>query len=76
MSPELYFAVMLITNPQKARRILLAEELENWFMDLFDDELEDIRMGTFLEKQEEYVDRIVDKIYHQQKRDLKKNVTT
>lgn len=61
MSPELYFAVMLITNPQKARRILLAEELENWFMDLFDDEFEDILEGTFKENQEIYIDRIVDK---------------
>lgn len=61
MSPELYFAVMLITNPQKARRILLAEELENWFMDLFDDEFEDILEGTFKDNQELYVDRIVDK---------------
>ena len=61
MSPELYFAVMLITNPQKARRILLAEELENWFMDLFDDEYEDILEGTFLDNQEVYIDRIVDK---------------
>ncbi len=61
MSPELYFAVMLITNPQKARRILLAEELENWFMDLFDDEFEDILEGTFKDNQELYIDRIVDK---------------
>lgn len=61
MNPELYFAVMLITNPQKARRILLAEELENWFMDLFDEEYEDILVGTFAEKQEVYIDRIVDK---------------
>ena len=62
MSPELYFAVMLITNPQKARRILLAEELENWFMDLFDEELNDIEFGIFLEEQENYVNRIADKI--------------
>ena len=61
MSPELYFAVMLITNPQKARRILLAEELENWFMDLFDDEYEDILEGTFKDNQELYIDRIIDK---------------
>ena len=61
MSPELYFAVMLITNPQKARRILLAEELENWFMDLFDEEYEDILDGTFRANQEIYVDRIIDK---------------
>ena len=61
MSPELYYAVMLITNPQKARRILLAEELENWFMDLFDDEYEDILDGTFSDNQEVYIDRIVDK---------------
>lgn len=61
MSPELYFAVMLITNPQKARRILLAEELENWFMDLFDEEFEDILDGSFKSNQEIYIDRIVDK---------------
>lgn len=61
ISPQLYFAVMLITNPQKARRILLAEELENWFMDLFDEEYEDIFNGTFLAKQDDYIDRIVDK---------------
>lgn len=61
MSPELYYAVMLITNPQKARRILLAEDLENWFMDLFDEEYEDILEGTFRENQEVYIDRIVDK---------------
>lgn len=61
MSPELYYAVMLITNPQKARRILLAEDLENWFMDLFDEEYEDILEGTFKENQEVYIDRIVDK---------------
>ena len=61
MSPQLYFAVMLITDPQKARRILLAEELENWFMDLFDDEFEDILEGTFKANQEAYIDRIVDK---------------
>ena len=61
MKPELYYAVMLITNPQKARRILLAEELENWFMDLFDDEYEDILDGTFSDNQEVYIDRIVDK---------------
>lgn len=61
MSPELYFAVMLITNPQKARRILLAEELENWFMDLFDEEYEDILDGTFRANQEIYVDKIIDK---------------
>ena len=42
MSPELYFAVMLITNPQKARRILIAEDWENWFMDMFDEEYKDI----------------------------------
>ena len=52
---------MLITNPQKTRRILLAEELENWFMDLFDDEYEDILEGTFKENQEVYIDRIIDK---------------
>lgn len=61
MSPQLYFAVMLITNPQKARRILLAEELENWFMDLFDEEYEDILVGAFKDKQEVYIDKIVDK---------------
>ena len=61
MSPELYYAVMLITNPQKTRRILLAEELENWFMDLFDEEYEDILEGTFKSNQEAYIDRIVDK---------------
>ena len=61
MSPELYFAVMLITNPQKARRILLAEELENWFMDLFDDEFDDILEGTFKDNRELYINRIVDK---------------
>ncbi len=61
ISPQLYFAVMLITNPQKARRILLAEELENWFMDLFDEEYEDILNGTFKENQEIYIDRIIDK---------------
>ena len=61
MSPQLYFAVMLITNPQKARRILLAEELENWFMDLFDEEYEDILDGTFMANQEIYIDRIIDK---------------
>lgn len=52
---------MLITNPQKARRILLAEELENWFMDLFDEEFEDILDGSFKSNQEIYIDRIVDK---------------
>lgn len=61
MNPQLYYAVMLITEPQKARRILLAEELENWFMDLFDDEFEDILDGTFRDNQESYIDRIVDK---------------
>lgn len=61
MTPQLYFAVMLITNPQKARRILLAEELENWVMDLFDDEYEDILEGTFKDNQEVYIDRIIDK---------------
>ena len=61
MSPELYYAVMLITNPQKTRRILLAEELENWFMDLFDEEYEDILEGTFKDNQEAYIDRIIDK---------------
>jgi len=61
MNAELYFAVMLITNPQKARRILLAEELENWFMDLFDEEFEDILDGSFKSNQEIYIDRIVDK---------------
>lgn len=61
INPTLYYAVMLITNPQKARRILLAEELENWFMDLFDEEFEDILEGTFKDNQEVYIDRIVDK---------------
>lgn len=61
MSPELYYAVMLITNPQKARRILIAEDWENWSMDLFEDELEDIFNGTFLINQSNYVERIVDK---------------
>lgn len=61
MNPQLYYAVMLITEPQKARRILLAEELENWFMDLFDDEFEDILDGTFRDNQEVYIERIVDK---------------
>lgn len=61
INPTLYYAVMLITNPQKARRILLAEELENWFMDLFDEEFEDILEGTFKNNQEVYIDRIVDK---------------
>lgn len=61
MNAQLYYAVMLITNPQKARRILLAEELENWFMDLFDEEFEDILNGTFKNKQEVYMDMIVDK---------------
>lgn len=61
MSPQLYFAVMLITNPQKTRRILLAEELENWFMDLFDEEYEDILEGTFKDNQEVYVEKIMDK---------------
>lgn len=61
MSPQLYFAVMLITNPQKARRILLAEELENWFMDLFDEEYEDILEGTFKDNQEAYIGKIIDK---------------
>lgn len=61
MNPELYFAVMLITNPQKARRILIAEDWENWFMDLFDEEYEDILSGTFLSNQGEYIEQIVDK---------------
>lgn len=61
MSPELYFAVMLITNPQKARRILIAEDWENWFMDMFDEEYEDILNGTFLVNQSNYIERIVDK---------------
>ena len=61
MNPQLYYAVMLITEPQKARRILLAEELENWFMDLFDEEFEDILEGTFKDNQEIYIDKIVDK---------------
>lgn len=61
MSPELYFAVMLITDPQKARRILIAEDWENWFMDLFDEEYEDIFNGTFLANQSEYIERIIDK---------------
>ena len=61
ISPELYFAVMLITNPQKAIRILTAEDWENFFMDLFDDEWEDIFNGTFLKNEDIYIDRIVDK---------------
>ena len=61
MNPTLYYAVMLITEPQKARRILLAEELENWFMDLFDEEFEDILEGTFKDNQYVYINRIVDK---------------
>lgn len=61
MSPQLYYAVMLLTNPQKARRILLAEELENWFMDLFDEEYEDVLQGKFLENQSTYIDKIIDK---------------
>lgn len=61
MSPELYYSIMLITNPQKAIRILTAEDWENWFMDLFDEEYEDIFNGTFLANQDMYVDRIVDK---------------
>lgn len=61
MSPEQYFAVMLITNPQKAKRILTAIDWENWFMDLFDDEYEDILEGTFKDNQEAYIDRIVEK---------------
>ena len=61
INPTLYYAVMLITNPQKARRILLAEELENWFMDLFDEEYEDILEGTFKDNQEVYVEKIMDK---------------
>lgn len=61
MSPELYFAVMLITNPQKTRRILLAEELENWFMDMFDDEYEDILNGSFVSNQSFYIERMIDK---------------
>lgn len=61
MNPTLYYAVMLITEPQKARRILLAEELEDWFMDLFDEEFEDILDGSFKGKQEEYISKIVDK---------------
>ena len=61
MSPELYFAVMLITNPQKAKRILTARDWDDWFMDLFDEEFEDILNGSFKDKQEEYIDKIVDK---------------
>lgn len=61
MSPQLYFLAMLITNPQKAKRILLAEELEDWFMDLFDEEYEDILEGTFINNQEAYKEKIVDK---------------
>ena len=61
MNAQLYYAVMLITNPQKARRILLAEELEDWFMDLFEDEFVDIMNGTFKDKQEDYIDRIVNR---------------
>ena len=61
MNPTLYYAVMLITEPQKARRILLAEELENWFMDLFDEEFEDILEGTFKDNQYVYMNKIVDK---------------
>lgn len=61
MSPELYYSIMLITNPQKAIRILTAEDWENWFMDLFDEEYEDLSNGTFLANQEVYIDRIVDK---------------
>lgn len=61
MSPQLYYMSMLLTNPQKARRILLAEELENWFMDLFDEEYEDILEGTFKDNQEVYIDKMVDK---------------
>lgn len=61
MSPELYFLEMLITNSQKARRIFLAKELEDWFMDLFDEEYEDILNGTFKANQEVYIDKIVDK---------------
>ena len=61
MTPELYFLEMLITNSQKARRIFLAKELEDWFMDLFDEEYEDILNGTFKANQEAYIDKIVDK---------------
>lgn len=61
MSPALYFAVMLITNPQKAIRILTAEDWENWFMDLFDEEYDDIFNGTFLSNQSYYIERIIDK---------------
>lgn len=61
MSPELYFATMLITNPQKAIRILTAEDWENFFMDLFDEEYEDIFNGTFLSNEDIYIERIVDK---------------
>ena len=61
MSPELYFAVMLITNPQKAKRILIANDWENWFMDLFDEEYDDVLSGRFIAKQDEYIDRIIDK---------------
>lgn len=61
MKPELFYASMLITEPQKARRILLAEELENWFMDLFDEEFADILNGSFKSNQEAYIDKIVDK---------------
>ena len=59
MNPTLYYAVMLITEPQKARRILLAEELENWFMDLFDEEFEDILEGTFKDKVAQIVSLLV-----------------
>lgn len=61
MTPELYFAEMLITNSQKARRIFLAKELEDWFMDLFDEEYEDILNGSFQANQEIYINNIVEK---------------
>ena len=70
MSPELYFAVMLITNPQKARRILMARDFENWFMDMFDDEYEDILNGSFISNQSSYIERIVDKYLDIAKTDI------
>lgn len=61
MSPELYFAVMLVTNPQKAKRILIANDWENWFMDMFDEEYDDVLSGKFIQRQDDYIDRMTDK---------------
>lgn len=61
MSPEEYFSLMLISDKQKKKRILAALEWELWILGLFDEEFEDILNGTFVNNQEYYIDKIVNK---------------